>query len=440
MSKSAIIDSESIVEVSSLDSEYNSVCNMSAKDGNTHYTSSSYKTLEVLGPEHEFSVVDEQLRPLPIVDELLKQLSGRFRNNVAFPDFALGKELQKHVLELKAVTPFRSPINFEETMQRAVLKVYDILEKNDARLLGLGMHPTLSLDEALVWNHRDRRIYEAFDKIFNLKQHGWLNIQSFQLNIPYGNEAEAVQLYNLIAGVLPYLPAISASSPVYESKFGEYVDNRLRYYSVNQAAIPSIAGEIIPEPITSFETYRNLTIRRYSRDLTKVNAPNYIINKEWINSRGAIIRFDRKAIEIRIMDEQECIKSDVAFSCFIRSLLRGLIQSSDAASKVIGLPHAVLVNRFNAVIKNGLNAKMGHEGLTARDVCRRLCRIAYENASEEERIYLPIVNKRVENGNLSEIISKHIQKRMQRTDVEEAIINIYSLLAEKLRINEVYEG
>ena len=42
------------------------------------------------------------------------------------------------------------------------------------------------------------------------------------------------------------------------------------------------------------------------------------------------------------MDEQECVKSDVALSCFIRAALRGLI-----AKKAELLPHDVLVKDLN---------------------------------------------------------------------------------------------
>jgi len=404
------------------------------KDG----LSRGYLTLEVLGPEHEFSAVDEHLQPLPIVDRVIKGLCGRVRSNVYFPGFAFGKELQKHVAELKAATPFHSPLDFEETMHQAVLKISEVLKKYDAQLLGSGMHPTLKLDKAEVWDHKDRQIYEAFDRLFNLRQHGWLNIQSFQLNLPYSNESDAVKLYNLIANILPYIPAISAASPIYESRFGEFIDNRLHYYKINQSQIPSITGDIIPEPIQSLEDYQNLTIKKYSADLLAANAPNYLINKEWINSRGAIIRFDRKAIEIRVMDEQECIKSDVALSCFIRSLLRGLMQSDKERSR-FNVPHPILVENLNKVIAKGLNAKINHpEYSTAREICQHLYELAYEHASEDERRYLWIVKKRIDEGSLSEIVSRHVKRRLQRTTLSEAILDIYSALAESLVKNELY--
>lgn len=391
--------------------------------------------MEVLGPEHEFSIIDEELKPMPVVDMLIKRLCGRVKNNAYLSGFVLCNELQKHVAEFKGITPFQSPLHFEETMQKAILEISDILDGSGMKLLGTGMHPTLTLDEVEVWDHRNKQIYDALHQVFNLRQHGWLNIQSYQLNLSYYNEEEAVKLYNHLTGVLPYIPAISASSPIYESKVGTFVDNRLRFYGINQETIPSIMGDIIPKPIDSFETYRNFTIRQYSADLMQANAPACIINKEWLNSRSEIFRFDRKAIEIRVMDEQECIKSDVALSSFLRALMRGLMESEEAI-----FHHPLLVNDFHAVIRDGLDAKVSHpDAATARDVCRYLLDIAYEHALEEERKYFWIIKKRVEEGNLSETIAEHVQKRAQRTNFKDAVLTVYSELAEKLRKNEIYE-
>jgi len=397
-----------------------------------------YRTLQVLGPEHEFSIIDEKLQPLPIVDKVIKDVHGRIVNNVDLGKFSLGKELQAHVAELKANEPFDSPEVFEETMCNAVLSILDILEKRyGARLLGLGMHPSLLLDKVKVWSHRDRQIYEALGKVFNLSQHGWLNIQSFQLNLPFKNEREAVGLYNALANVLPYLPAITASSPIYESKIGHNVDNRLHFYLVNQAEVPSITGDIIPEYVASFEEYEKTTIRQYSEDLAKAKAPRCLLNKEWLNSRGAVIRFDRRAVEIRIMDEQECVKSDVALSCFIRATLRGILQQGEDFEY---LPHHVLVNNLHAVIRDGLNASVRHpKGSTARQVCHYLYKTAEENTSSEEKKYLEIVKQRIEGGNLSDLILREAKKKVLKTNLEEAIFAVYDSLASCLERNTVYK-
>ncbi len=371
---------------------------------------------------------------MPIVDKLIRDFHGRVVNFVEQDEFTFGKELQLHVLEIKANKPFKSPENFEETMQRAVLNLLDFLERYKASLLGTGMHPLLRLEETDVWPHRHRQIYHEYGKIFNLKQHGWLNIQSFHLNLPYLDEEKAILMHNMLANVCAYLPAISASSPIYEGKFGEYVDNRLYFYMENQREIPSVTGNVIPEYVSSFKQYKEKIIGGYSLDLAKAGADKCLLHKEWVNSRGVILRFDRKTLEIRVMDEQECVKSDVALSCFVRALLRGLLKGKGQL-----LPNEVLVRDFRSVVKNGLNAEVEHpKGSAARHVVRHFLQIAYENASAEEKKYLPIIEKRLENGNLSEVIREKVIRRAQKTDFNEAILDVYSKLLRSLRENQPF--
>ncbi len=104
------------------------------------------------------------------------------------PNFTFGKEMQLHVMEVKANSPFKSPIEFEETMQNAVSTLNQIVQKHGAMLLGTGMHPLLKLKDTAIWPHYHKKIYQEYGKIFNLNQHGWLNIQSFHLNLPYQKE------------------------------------------------------------------------------------------------------------------------------------------------------------------------------------------------------------------------------------------------------------
>ena len=187
-----------------------------------------------------------------------------------------------------------------------------------------------------------------------------------------------------------YLPAIAASSPIYEGKNGPDIDNRLQFYRVNQKEIPSITGKVIPQYIYSFSQYKHDVIERYSRDLRRLALTDILLDREWVNSRGVIFRFDRCALEVRVMDEQECIKSDVALSCFIRATLKGLI-----ALKAELLPHEQLVRDFNAIVKEGLNAKVSNpNGKTARQVCQYYLNLAQEYADEDEKRYL-VANSRI---------------------------------------------
>jgi gamma-glutamyl:cysteine ligase YbdK (ATP-grasp superfamily) len=367
----------------------------------------------------------------------MRALKGRIANVVEYPRYAIGKELQCHVLELKGRKPFHSPKDFEETIQEAVLTLSDFLKsKFHASLLGTGMHPFINVSQAKIWRHRHRSIYKIYESIFNVRQHGWLNIQAFQLNLPYGGRRNAASFHNTLANMLPYLPAITASSPIYEDGFGAYVDNRMYFYKINQVEVPSLVGDVIPEYTDSLEAYREKVISRYSKDLARAGATEPILNVDWINSRGITFRYDRHAIEIRILDEQECVKSDVAVSCYIRAALRGLLSGEEKSHL---LPHELLVKDFNSIIKEGLSAMVQHpEGPTARSVCEYFYRVACKNAMDEEKLYLPLVKRRIDEGNLSETISRKVKLKVQRTDIHEAIFEVYSTLVRSLTDNTPY--
>ena len=369
------------------------------------------------------------------MDKVIKDFCGRITNFVELPRSTFGKELQLHVMEIKANAPFKSPALFEETMQDAVSTIQDfLLEKYHAHLLGTGMHPLLRLEETGIWPHRHQQIYQEYSKVFNLKRHGWLNIQSFHLNLPYSKQDDGVRLHNQLAELCAYLPAIAASSPICEGKMGANVDNRLQFYRENQREVPSVTGDVIPETATSFVQYKQEVIGKYSRDLSKAGVGKTLLLKEWVNSRGVIFRFDRRALEIRVMDEQECIKSDVAISCFIRASIRGLI-----AAEAELLPHQLLVNDFNSVVANGLNAEVQHpRGKTARKVCQSFLKLALENADEDEKRYLWLIEKRIEEGNLSELIREKVSRKAQKTDLEEALRSVYSTLMRCLVNNQPY--
>ncbi|HTY74825.1 MAG TPA: glutamate-cysteine ligase family protein [Candidatus Nanoarchaeia archaeon] len=394
-----------------------------------------YKPLEVLGPEHELSIVDQELKALPISDKVIKGYCGKTQNFIELPKFTFGKEMQLHVMEIKGNKPFKSPVEFEESMQSAVTTLSDFLhEKFGASLLGTGMHPLLKLNETRIWPHNHQQIYEAYGKVFDLKQHGWLNIQSFHLNLAYAKGADAVLQHNLLANICPYLPAIAASSPIYEGTLHAKMDNRLAFYKSNQREVRSVTGDVVPEYTSSLDSYRKEVIEKYSQDLANKGASQIIINKEWVNSRGVIFRFDRKALEVRVIDEQECIKSDVAISCFIRASLRGLMSSEPEF-----LPHEVLVKDFNSIIAEGLNARVQNpNGPTAREVCKHLFSIAWANADKEEKNYLPIIEKRIEEGSLSEVLRRDVLKESQYVSVREAIVMVYSRLIRNLEANQPY--
>ena len=118
---------------------------------------------------------------------------------------------------------------------------------------------------------------------------------------------------------------MAASSPIFEGKEGPDIDNRLHFYKMNQKEVPSVTGRCYPRIRSSLSQYKQDVIERYSADLAKAGADKTLLNREWVNSRGIIFRFDRCALEVRVMDEQECIKSDVALAVLFALHFRGLI-------------------------------------------------------------------------------------------------------------------
>lgn len=391
-----------------------------------------YKTLEVLGPEHEFSLVNSEMKPMPIVEKVINEYYGRIANFICLPKFAFRTEFPLHIIELKAANPFKSPQIFEEIMQNAIATFLDFVgEKYHAQLLGTGMHPLLYLKETGLLPCSE--VAKELRKIFPLARHGWLNLQSFQLNLPYSTEDEAILLYNALINLCTYLPALSASSPICEGHLIPYVDFRLYHYKIKSLEVPSVAGDVVPEHIFSFNQFRNQVSDVYLRDLANagVSTKTFV---DYINQRAVVLKFARKAVEMRVMDEQECIKSDVALSCFVSSTIRGLMAINTEI-----LPHQLLVNDYNSIIENGLEAEVQHfAGKTARQVCQYFFNLASKYANETEKKYLWIVKKRIKEGNLSDLIRRRVLNKAQRTTFEEAIISVYSKLAECLSDNQPY--
>lgn len=364
----------------------------------------------MLGPEHEFSINNELFEPQPIADKLIKKIRGRVANEAKLKAAVVGKELQKHVIELKPRKPFESLGEFEETMQMGVEELLSYLD--GYKLLGLGMHPLLDLKNAFVWDHRDRKIYEAYDRLFNIRQHGWLNIQSFQLNLSYKNEREAIELHNKLRLLIPFLVAIASSSPICEGK-RFFVDSRIYFYRINQINMPAICNDVIPEKVGSFDEYKAILEKIY----TELKAKNaLILCAEWVNSRGVIIRFTRKCLEIKAMDEQECIKSDVAITAFISSVLRCNLDE---------LGEIELKAKLEEAMKNGTR--------NLKEDLRKLVKKAYESADGEEKKYIRIVEQRVENGSLGERILENLKEF-----TKEEIIRVCERLSKCLERNEVF--
>jgi gamma-glutamyl:cysteine ligase YbdK (ATP-grasp superfamily) len=186
-------------------------------------------------------------------------------------------------------------------------------------------HPWMDpMRETRLWPHEDNEIYAAFDRIFGCTGHGWSNLQCTHLNLPFDGDAEFGRLHAAIRLVLPIIPALAASSPILDARLTGLMDTRLHCYRENQKKIPSITGQLIPEPVFTRREYEEKVLGPMYAAIAPYD-PDETLREEWLNARGAIARFDRSAIEVRIIDVQECPSADMAILHAITCVLRALV-------------------------------------------------------------------------------------------------------------------
>jgi len=281
---------------------------------------------EGYGVEMEYMIVDrETLGVLPISDRILEAKGGELASEGEAGPLCWSNELVLHVIELKTNGPVAALDGVAETFSEHLRQINALLRPLGGQLMPTAMHPWMDpFRETRLWPHDNREIYDTYNRIFGCSGHGWSNLQSVHLNLPFGNDEEFGRLHAAIRLVLPLLPALAASSPFMDGRLTGYLDNRLEVYRLNQRLVPSVTGRVIPEPVFTRRAYEREILNRMYKDI-EANDPEGILRYEWLNSRGAIARFDRGAIEIRILDIQECPQADFAVLGLTSAILKALV-------------------------------------------------------------------------------------------------------------------
>jgi glutamate---cysteine ligase / carboxylate-amine ligase len=406
-----------------------------------------YRLFEVIGIELEYPVVDAGLRVQRLVEPLFRRLAGRPVSEVEHGAAAFSNELASHVFEIKALQPERSLRTIERHLVQGLRAVLQVLKKDfGARLLPTAMHPFFDPAEGELWPRAGRPIYETYARLFPVFSHGWMNVQSCHINLPFGTETETVLLHNAIVCLLPYLPALAASSPIYGGRLGPNICNRLAFYKSNQKRLPRIAGGVVPEFMSSYSQYKGEILQPIYRDLEKIPGGRRL-RHEWVNSRGAILRFNRRAIEIRVLDSQECPKMDIAFAVFIRAALKVMVRRMRQDQQPLPRRPMLLAD-FNRVIRGGSRAEVEAAHLrpwlgltrrppTARQILLGLLRQCESEIPKGEKDYYPLIEHRIVTGNLSETIRREIDRRKSRANrrLPAIVHGIYEELAACLEQN-----
>jgi len=312
------------------------------------------------GVELEYMIVRrDTLEVLPAADALLRSAAGRVVNELERGPLRWSNELVRHVIELKTNGPATSLGGLAEEFSRQVGEINRLLEPSGGMLMPGAMHPWMDPDrETRLWLHGNRTIYAAYDRIFGCRGHGWSNLQSAHLNLPFSGDEEFGRLHAAVRLVLPLLPAVAAASPVLEGRVTGLLDNRLEFYRLNQARIPSITGQVIPEAVFTRQAYQETILEKMYRDIAP-HDPEKILQEEWLNSRGAIARFERDTIEIRLLDVQECPTADLAILQLVVGVLKQLVAEAWAPWSDQQLwSETALAELLFAVLKEGRQAEI----------------------------------------------------------------------------------
>jgi carboxylate-amine ligase len=277
------------------------------------------------GIELEYMIVDRaSLSVAPVADALLEAAAGEPTVEFERDGFAWNNELARHVIEFKTNGPASTLAGVADGFATEVRFANDLLAAHGRQLMPTGMHPWMDpATELVLWDHEDREIYQAFDRIFSCKGHGWANLQSMHVNLPFAGDDEFARLHAAIRFLLPVMPGLAASSPLMDARVTGTRDNRLAVYRRNCARVASVAGAVIPEPVYSRRAYETEILQRIYADMQTVD-PDGVLRHEWVNARGAIARFDRMALEIRVLDTQECPAMDIAYARVIVATLKAL--------------------------------------------------------------------------------------------------------------------
>lgn len=403
-----------------------------------------YNLFEVFGVELEYMIVNrETLKVIPMADELIKSEVGNYTSDVERGDIAWSNELVSHVIELKTNGPRKSLSGLADRFLEEVEYINSLLSSHKARLLPTGAHPLFQPEhETVIWPHEHNEVYHLYDRIFGCNGHGWSNLQSTHLNLPFSGDEQFGNLHAAIRVLLPIIPALCASTPIIEGRLTGFFDTRLEYYRKNQQRIPSIAGLIVPEAV--------FTQAEYERDIfgpiKQAIAPHDtegVLDKHFLNSRGAIARFDRGAIEIRVIDIQECPRADLAIVELIVKSLQRLINKHEHTPNLIRYHcttqelATLLINagRFGSqtTVNNekylslfGLN-----EACTMREIWSHLFQLVKPQLSESAQ---SVIAKILDLGNLSE----RLFSRISEDQSVDGIKAVYHELGDCLEHNRLF--
>ena len=318
----------------------------------------AYPLFAVYGIEIEYMIVNRKtLAVLPVNDQIMHKATGAYISDFEEGPVAWSNELVLHVMELKTNGPVAALNGLPEQFSSSIRRINALLDDMDGMLLPSAMHPWMDPHhETRLWPHDSSEIYDAYNRIFDCRGHGWSNLQSMHINLPFAGDREFGQLHSALRMLLPIMPAIAASSPIRDGEFTGLMDTRLETYRRNSEKIPFITGLVIPEPVQTREEYQQKILQPMYQAIAPYD-PAGTLQHEWLNARGAIARFDRNTIEVRVLDTQESPVADIAVATLVIGVLKLLIAGAwSPPARQLAFPTTDLAGLFLDHVKNAEQA------------------------------------------------------------------------------------
>jgi len=403
-----------------------------------------FHLFDVFGVELEYMIVNrDTLSVMPITDQLIAAKIGEIASDVENGPIAWSNELTAHVIEIKTNGPVKSYKGLADDFHANILEINALLAPFNAMLLPTAAHPFMNpFTETVLWQHDNNEVYALYNRIFDCRGHGWSNLQSMHLNLPFANDEEFGKLHAAIRFLLPIIPAITASSPMLDGQLTASLDARMKTYSSNQARLPQLMGALIPEAVFTEAEYKKVIFEPIKNAIEPFDKEG-IMDEHFLNSRGAIARFDRGAIEIRVMDLQECPAADVALAAFVSEVLKYLsMPDYIEKNKLTAWHHSDLRSIFDDVVekaegtiihnKSYLKALgMNTESATAQAIWKHLFNSVSKNIDLEHHA---IITSILKNGSLSTRISTQLKTNSSH----ENVVFVYRQLAACLHSNQLF--
>lgn len=170
---------------------------------------------------------------------------------------------------------------------------------------------------------------------------------------------------------------------------------------------------------------------------------NQILNPIWVNSRGAIPRFDRGSIEIRLMDVQECPSADMAIIALVIETIKSLV-----AEKMMNLEGQmrlkteVLAGILDETTQHGRHAKIYSseyfhafglaEFCTAGEIWKKIFSTFQESKNQVVKNYEPELKVILEHS-----LTDRMIKNLDGDTSKESITRLYKKLCDCLAQNKL---